>query len=132
MTDTTPAEFSDDDLAFIETIFEHARSGETAELAAIFQRGYPTDLANARGDTALILAAYHQHLETVELLLELGTDTSAVNSNGQTALVAAVFRNNEPIVSALLAAGADPSLGAHTAQAVAQQFGLTAMQELLG
>jgi hypothetical protein len=50
---------------------------------------------------------------------------------GQTALIAAVFRKNEPIVMALLNAGADPSLGAHTAMQVAQQFGLTDMQRIL-
>lgn len=130
MTDEQPPALTDDEIAYLETVFDLAREGETTKLTALITRGIPVDLTNARGDTLLILAAYRQHADTVEALLRLGADTARVNDNGQTALVSAVFRNNMPIVMALLAAGADPTLGAHTALAVARQFGLPEMEQL--
>ncbi|TDW28441.1 ankyrin repeat domain-containing protein [Cryobacterium psychrophilum] len=121
----------DDVLAFAETVFDLAREGNAGQLVALISQGVPVDLTNARGDSLLILAAYHQHIEAVNALVRLGADTARVNDNGQTALVAAVFRNNTTITLALLAAGADPELGAHPALAVACQFGLADMEQLL-
>jgi ankyrin repeat protein len=126
MTDAQLPELTDADLAFLETVFDLAREGKAAELVPLIEQGIPVDLTNSRGDTLLILAAYYKHEELVVALIALGADTSRVNDNGQTALVSGVFRNN-----ALLAAGADPSLGAHTALAIAQQFGLPEMVTLL-
>jgi len=131
MTDAQLPELTDADLAFLETVFDLAREGKTAELVPLIEQGIPVDLTNSRGDTLLILAAYYKHEELVVALIALDADTSRVNDNGQTALVSGVFRNNVPIVTALLAAGADPALGAHTALAIAQQFGLPEMETLL-
>ena len=117
--------------AFIEGVLDLAREGRTGPLLEMIEAGVSVNIANTRGDTPLVLAAYREHPETVDALLQVGADTGRVNSMGQTALVAAVFRRNEPIVRALLAAGADPSLGAHTAIEVAQQFGLADMQRIL-
>jgi len=117
--------------AFTEGVLDLAREGRTAPLLEMIDAGVSVDLANARGDTALILAAYREHPETVAALLEAGANTGIVNEMGQTALIAAVFRKNEAIVRALLHAGADPELGAHTASEVAQQFGLADMQRIL-
>lgn len=93
--------------------------------------GVPVDLTNSSGDTLLILAAYHEHVDSVRALLDRGADTDRVNDRGQTALVAAVFRQNAPIVEALLTAGADPGLGAQTAYDVAAFFDLPEMAALL-
>ena len=121
----------EEQLAFVEGVLDLAREGRTGPLLEMIQAGVSVNLANARGDTPLILAAYREQPETVDALLTAGADTACVNNMGQTALIAAVFRKNEPIVRALLDAGADPSLGAHTAMEVAQQFGLTDMQRIL-
>ena len=118
-------------LAFIEGVLDLAREGRTGPLLEMIEAGVSVDIANAKGDTPLILAAYREHPETVAALLKAGADTDRVNSMGQTALIAAVFRKNEPIVRALLGAGADQSLGAHTAMEVARQFGLADMQRIL-
>jgi ankyrin repeat protein len=121
----------EEQLAFIEGVLDLAREGRTGPLLEMIEAGVSVNIANARGDTPLILAAYREQAETVEALLKVGADTARVNNMGQTALIAAVFRKNEPIVRALLDAGADPALGAHTAMEVAQQFGLTDMQRIL-
>lgn len=126
-TDLTPAE-----LELLQQAFDHARSGDAAALAELLEAGLPANLTNSRGDTLLILAAYHQHGRVVRLLLDHGADHARVNDNGQTALAAAVFRQDEAIVRELLGAGADPDLGPRSAVAIAQFFGLPQMLELIG
>ena len=122
---------TDEELAFAESVFDLARTGDAARLEVLIGQGIPVNLTNSQGDTLLILAAYRERVDTVGMLLRLGVDTDRINDNGQTALVAAVFRNNVPIVSALLDAGANPALGTNTALAVARQFGLADMERLL-
>ena len=112
-------------------VFDLARSGATEELAAYVDAGVPVNLTNDKGDTLLILAAYHLHPETVGALLDRGADHSRANDRGQTALAAAVFRQSEETVSRLLAAGADPDAGGPSARATAVFFELPEMIRLL-
>ena len=126
------ADLTPEELAFLQSAFELARTGETAQLAEYVDAGLPVNLTNSSGDTLLILAAYHKHADLVAALLERGADHGRVNDRGQTALAAAVFRQDEPIVRALLAAGADPDLGPKSAVEIARFFDLPAMLELLG
>ncbi len=112
-------------------VFDLARGGHTEELAAYVDAGVPADLTNDKGDTLLILAAYHGHPETVGALLARGADHSRANDRGQTALAAAVFRQSAETASMLLAAGADPDAGGPSARATAMFFELPEMTELL-
>ena len=112
-------------------VFDLARGGHTEELVAYLDAGVPANLTNDKGDTLLILAAYHSHPEAVAALLERGADHSRVNDRGQTALAAAVFRQSEPTVRHLLDGGADPDAGGPSARATATFFDLPAMNELL-
>ncbi|MDQ3786968.1 MAG: ankyrin repeat domain-containing protein [Actinomycetota bacterium] len=112
-------------------MFDHARAGDTARLAEAVDAGVPVNLTNGSGDTLLVLAAYHDHPDTVRALLDRGADTARVNDRGQTALGAAVFRRSERSVTALLAAGADPALGTRSALDVARFFDLPEMLALL-
>jgi uncharacterized protein len=121
-----------DTLAFAHRVFDMARGGDAATLADLLDGGLPVDLTNDKGDTLLVLAAYHRHLDTVRVLLAHGADTSRANDRGQTALAAAAFRQDAGIVTDLLAAGADPHLGPRSAVAVATFFDLPEMLALLG
>jgi ankyrin repeat protein len=112
-------------------VFDLARGGATEELSAYVDAGVPVNLTNDKGDTLLILAAYHGHAETVGALLDRGSDHSRVNDRGQTALAAAVFRQSTDAVSRLLAAGADPDAGGPSARATAVFFELPEMSALL-
>jgi uncharacterized protein len=112
-------------------VFDLARGGHTEELAAYVDAGVPVNLTNDKGDTLLILAAYHGHPETVGALLDRGADHTRANDRGQTALAAAVFRQSTESVARLLAAGADPDAGGPSARATATFFRLPAMSELL-
>ncbi|GAB3202181.1 ankyrin repeat domain-containing protein [Geodermatophilus arenarius] len=112
-------------------VFDLARFGHTEELVAYVDAGVPVDLTNDKGDTLLILAAYHDHPGTVAALLERGADPGRANDRGQTALAAAVFRRSEAGVRALLAAGADPDAGGPSARETAAFFDLPEMAALL-
>jgi ankyrin repeat protein len=125
------SDLTDDELAFLETAFDLAREGRTAELGGYVDAGLPVNLTNGAGDTLLVLAAYHGHPDTVRALLARGADHARVNDRGQTALGAAVFRQNGDAVGALLAAGADPDAGARSARDVATHFALEPMLALL-
>ncbi|MCF0093716.1 ankyrin repeat domain-containing protein [Micromonospora sp. MH99] len=127
MTDDLDAET----LAFAHRMFNLARAGSTEELAAQVDAGLPVNLTNDKGDTLLILAAYHAHPDTVAALLARGADHTRTNDRGQTALAAAVFRSSTDAVRALLAAGADPAHGTPSAAETAQFFDLPEMTALL-
>jgi len=118
-------------LAFAHRMFDLAREGSTAELAAYVDAGLPANLTNDKGDTLLILAAYHGHAETVVALLARGADPARVNDRGQTPLAAATFKRCAEAVTALLDAGADPAQGNQSALATAEFFDLPDMLELL-
>ncbi|WP_432844252.1 ankyrin repeat domain-containing protein [Dactylosporangium sp. CA-092794] len=112
-------------------MFELARAGATEELAANVDAGVPANLTNDKGDSLLILAAYHNHPATVAALLARGAEADRANDRGQTALAAAVFRQNAETVGALLEAGADPRAGGPSAIDTARFFGLPEMLRLL-
>jgi ankyrin repeat protein len=125
------AELSDDELAFLQGVLDLAREGRTEELADAVERGVPVNLTGGTGDSLLILAAYHDHPETVRMLLEHGADPQRVNDRGQTALGAAVFRRSADSVTLLLEHGADPHAGGRSAVQIAEFFELGEMAALL-
>lgn len=116
---------------FAHRMFDLARSGATGELGAQVAAGLPVNLTNAKGDTLLILAAYHNHPSTVAALLGHGADPARVNDRGQTALAAAVFRQSAEVVRMLLDAGADPAGGSPSAVETAAFFTLPEMSAML-
>ena len=120
-----------DTLAFAHRVFEMAREGDTTQLADLLDGGLPANLTNSKGDTLLLLAAYHTHPETVRLLLSHGADVNRVNDRGQTPVAAAAFRQHAEIVSDLLTAGADPHAGLPSAAETARFFALPEMTALL-
>ena len=126
-----PEELDAQVIAFAHRMFGLAREGGTDELGVALSRGMPPNLTNDKGDTLLMLAAYHDHPDTVRVLLAAGADTGRANDRGQTALAAGVFRQNEDTVRALLAAGADPDAGGPSAREMAAFFHLPAMAAIL-
>lgn len=122
---------TEEELAFLHSVLDLARSGRTNELLALVAAGVPVNLTSGAGDSLLILASYHDHPDTVRALLEAGADPARVNDRGQTALGAAVFRRSSEIVTALLAAGADPGGGGRSALEIAEFFDLPEMLTLL-
>ncbi|GAA1818608.1 ankyrin repeat domain-containing protein [Nesterenkonia flava] len=124
-------ELTDEQIEFLNSMFDLARAGRTEELLEFIDQGIPVNLTNAKGDSLLILAAYNDHADMVRGLLERDADVDRLNDRGQTAVSCAVFRQNEEIARLLLDAGADPHLGGQNAFAVVEMFGLDSMRELL-
>jgi ankyrin repeat protein len=124
-------ELDEETLTLLQSMFDLARGGRTKELTEYVDAGVPVNLTNDKGDTLLILAAYHVHPDTVAALVERGADVARTNDRGQTALAAAVFRQSAEIVTALLAAGGDPDAGSPSAVDMATFFDLPDMLALL-
>lgn len=121
----------DPDLVELATkLFELARTGDAATLAAYIDAGVPVNLCNDKGDTLLMLAAYHGQRAAVTALLERGADPDRANDRGQTPAAGAVFKGEDDILKALLAAGADPDAGTPSARESATVFGRTELLEL--
>ncbi|TVT24831.1 ankyrin repeat domain-containing protein [Amycolatopsis acidiphila] len=112
-------------------VFGMARSGQAETLGAYVDAGIPVDLTNDKGDTLLMLAAYHGHPATVRALLERGADPNRLNDRGQSPLAGAVFKNEPEVVKALVAGGADPAGGTPSAVDTAKMFGNTELLTLL-
>ncbi|MFC8529316.1 ankyrin repeat domain-containing protein [Nocardia sp. NPDC057227] len=113
-------------------IFDLARTGAADALAGYVDAGVPVDLTNDRGDTLVMLAAYHGHVAAVRVLLERRADPDRANDRGQTPLAGAVFKGETEVVRALVAAGADPDAGSPSARAAAAMFGKAELLELFG
>jgi len=110
---------------FRTRMLELARAGETRRLVDYVEAGAPVNLCNDKGDTLLMLAAYHGHPETVRALAARGADPERANDRGQRPLAGAVFKKEADVVRALLDAGADPRAGSPSAADTARMFGNT-------
>jgi uncharacterized protein len=104
-------------------VFDMARDGATASLAAYVDAGVPVNLTNDSGDTLVMLAAYHGHAGAVRALVDRGADVNRLNDRGQSPVAGAVFKGEDDVVRALIYAGADPLAGHPTAVDTARMFG---------
>jgi ankyrin repeat protein len=111
-------------LQFAAKVFNLARQGEAGTLAAYVDAGVPANLCNDKGDTLVMLAAYHGHPQAVSVLLERGADPDRPNDRGQTPLAGAVFKGERAVIDTLLDGGADPTAGIPSAIETARMFGL--------
>ncbi|MFJ5229138.1 ankyrin repeat domain-containing protein [Kitasatospora sp. NPDC088391] len=110
-------------LTLTDRLFDAARTGDAGLLAAHVDAGTPANLTNDRGDSLLMLAAYHGHVAAVTALLERGAAPDGANDRGQTPLAGAVFKGATEVVDVLLAHGADPRAGMPSALDAARMFG---------
>ncbi|WP_022916618.1 ankyrin repeat domain-containing protein [Ruania albidiflava] len=100
-----------------------AREGRTAELLEFIDHGLPVDSQDEAGNTALMLAAYRGHPQTVRALVDRGADVDLRNDRGQAPIAGALFKGEDEVVTVLRAAGADLDAGTPSAREVAQMFG---------
>ncbi|MET7756754.1 ankyrin repeat domain-containing protein [Streptomyces sp. NPDC005389] len=113
-------------------VFDLARTGDADALAAYVDAGVPANLTNDKGDSLVMLAAYHGHAAAVSALLARGADADRANDRGQTPLAGAVFKGEDAVVRALLDGGANPEAGTPSAVDTARMFGKAELLELFG
>lgn len=104
-------------------LFDLARTGGTEPLVGALDKGVPVTMTDASGNTLLMLAAYHGHVDTVVALVERGADVDVLNDRGQSPLAGAVFKGEDDVARALMEAGADLDVGTPTARETATMFG---------
>lgn len=85
-----------------------ARNGDEELLLPMLAAGMPVNLADAKGNSLLMLAAYHGHVALVRVLLEKGAAPDQRNDRNQTPLAGVAFKGGLAIVKLLVAHGADP------------------------
>ncbi|MFF5899884.1 ankyrin repeat domain-containing protein [Streptomyces argenteolus] len=111
----------------VAIVMDLAREGRSEELLEFFDHGLPVDVQDPEGNTALMLAAYHGHADTVRALIARGADVDLPNGRNQSPVAGALFKGEDEIVAALVAAGADLDAGTPSARVTAQMFGRTAL-----
>lgn len=79
-----------------------ARDGDLAAVKLLTAAGADLDATTGIGETALMLAAHHDHTDVALYLLDQGADPNVVEA-GHTALHFAVARKNLDLVKALIA-----------------------------
>lgn len=112
-----------------------ARANDVVLLGALLERdGVEIDAQDARGYSALMLAAYCGHLEAAELLLSRGANPNGTDHAGNSILMGAAFKGHVALVRCLLRHGADPAVknaAGLDAHGFALQFGRTEVLSLL-
>ncbi|MCO7255686.1 ankyrin repeat domain-containing protein [Dickeya oryzae] len=112
-------------------LWDAARTGNDAVLKEFVSAGYNLNARDEKGYTAIILAAYHGHYDTVSLLLNHGADPCLQDSRGNTALMGAVFKGELKIAHLLLNAKCSPDTRNNAGQTAAMYASLFQRTEIL-
>lgn len=105
---------------------ELARTGATEALREGLAAGLSANHCDDQGQTLLMLATYHGHVDTAALLLEHGAEVDRRNHHGQTPLGGAAYKGFASLVRLLIEHGADPEAdqgGGHRPVAFAEMAG---------
>ena len=102
--------------------YNAARTGDLPLLSQALSAGLPPNMTNEKGDSLLMLAAYHGHAPLVRELLGHGADPNRLNDRRQSPLAGAVFKNEDEVIETLLDGGADPELGEPSAIEACELF----------
>ncbi|KAF5682084.1 ankyrin protein [Fusarium denticulatum] len=101
-------------IEFASRMYDAARKGDVTTFEQALPAGLPPNLTNDKGDTLLMLAAYHGHADLVKVLIQHGADPNRLNDRGQSPLAGAVFKKEDEVIQKikeLLDGGADPEYG---------------------
>lgn len=76
----------------IDLFFAAARTGQHEVINEFLKYGFPVDVRNHEGYTALMMSAYYGHQEIVTTLLKNGAERCLRDNKGNTALMGAIFK----------------------------------------
>jgi len=134
MTASPRPELDADTLERVHALFALVRAGDADTLARLLHMGLVPNLRDAKGDSLLMLAAYHGHIHAVRLLLQHGADPELANDRGQTPLAAVAFKGDLELARTLLDHGARVDTypeGGRTALMLAAMFDRVEVIDLL-
>ena len=84
-----------------------ARRGDAAGVGSLLARGASVHATDANGATALVAAAYGNHLDAARVLVEAGADVNVQDNTRQSAFLIATSDGYLELLLLTLAAGAD-------------------------
>lgn len=93
--------------SFIAQSFDFARQDDKDSLEIMLNAGLSVNLANHKGDTLLMLAAYHNSMNVARMLLERGAEVDKRNDKNQTPLAGVCFKGYYEMAELLIEYGAD-------------------------
>ncbi|KNY46265.1 ankyrin [Vibrio harveyi] len=96
--------------SLVELFFDAARIGNNEVVDTFVSQGFPIDQRNNQSYTALMVAAYQGHRETVRLLLDYGANACLQDKRGNTALMGALIKREIGIAKDLYQADCSPEL----------------------
>ncbi|MDB5634316.1 MAG: ankyrin repeat protein [Tardiphaga sp.] len=117
-----------------EIFFDAARQGRDDLLDGLIRSGMKPDERDAKGYTALILAAYNGQAKTVDLLIQKGANPCAADAKGNSSLMGVAFKGETGIAQRLIAAHCDVNArndAGQTALMMAAMFGRTDVVKML-
>ena len=91
----------------IDAASDAVRREDSDSLMSILGVEFDVDTPNNRGDTLLMLAAYHGNAEACRILLLNGADPNRKNKDGQPILLGAAYKGFADVARLLLENGAD-------------------------
>lgn len=108
-----------------EDLHAYARAGDVHALRTVVSTE-SVNRKDPKGYSPLMLAAYHGHVDAVDLLLRTGADAKGRDGSGNTILMGAAFKGHLEVVRLLIQGGADMHARnprGQTALHFAQMFG---------
>ena len=128
-----------DDIASAEQelkayFFAAARMNDVVVLNEFVDAGFPINVTNEQGYTALMVATYHGNIEAFDYLVSQKASTCAVDNKGNTALMAAIFRGEFSLAKKLISYECDSkhkNMAGNDAVNFAEVFGRDDMLKLL-
>lgn len=85
-------DIKDQQKELINLFFAAARTGQKDVINEFLKHGFPVDVRNQDGYTALMMSAYYGHQDIVTTLLKNGADRCLRDNRGNTALMGAIFK----------------------------------------
>lgn len=85
----------------VDLFFAAAKTGNLEVIDEFLKNGFPVDVRNQTGYTALMMASYYGHQDIVVSLLSNGANRCLRDNKGNTALMGAIFKLEWSIVKQL-------------------------------
>ncbi|MGI9280110.1 MAG: ankyrin repeat domain-containing protein [Endozoicomonas sp.] len=110
----------------MDFFFAAARTNDTEVISTFLEAGFPVNVLNHKGYSALMVATYNGQPDVFNLLLSEGADPCLQDNRGNTALMAAIFRGELKMAYRLMKSECDTQQqnnAGQTAEEFARVFG---------